>query len=101
MERIYLLSLDNSSFSKPLSSARFGGFYRTQRNSTFSDINYIREGLFLVIQVHSTCIGYLTDGCDPIYVLNKSRVFSVRACTSRLIYKFLFKYFIFFLSQNN
>jgi hypothetical protein len=69
-----LLSLDNSSVSRPLSSVRLGGYYRPQKLYLFRHKTKSVKVFSLAIHVHSTWISYHTDGCDPICVLNKSRV---------------------------
>jgi hypothetical protein len=69
-----LLFLDNSFFSRSILSARLDGYDRTQKRYLFRHKTIFVKVFFLTIHVHLTWIGYLTDGCDPICVLNKSRV---------------------------
>jgi hypothetical protein len=92
-----LLSLDNSSFSRPLLSAQLDGYYPTQRNSTCSDTKlYPRRSFFLQFMFIRHGFATLPMGVIPFVFSTRAEFLCTRARISLLIYNFLFKRFIFF-----
>jgi hypothetical protein len=95
-----LLPLANSSFSRPLSSARFGGYYRTQRNSICLDTKlYAQRSFFVQSMSIRHEVATLPIGVIPFVFSTRAEFRCIRTSVSSLIYNFLFKTFIFFLRK--